>query len=628
MYKVSPRLVFAVLPVLLCTAEWAAGRSAFDEPAACGHAALAKQRAACIAAATAQLHATKAADVAQGCATIGHLRVTAALPVIESLLRAGQSNTEVASECVRAAGRIGTPEAAELLRALAADPGRSAVIRASAVRAASQVEGMDRGYLVRLLNDPDPQVQAEAAYSVGQLRVENGAVGLQALLASPDSSARQAAVTAASVWPERFQPELAHLASAALGQEPSERLEALTALSTLSADAVSQGTRERIEALATSTQEPSVAAAARQVLEPKFGAQPAAPSAAASTPLPSINRPPPITLPPEGTPNPLPARPDLIFGAAVALALALAIVLQVSLVATQRRRAAELAQLLRLRSRWGPADADEVSGAPVLVHVYVLCAAYFLLWAAYGVAASSPRVMPNVWEWPLTLAALGALGSYLSTLARVATRALHDEIDESVPLEALVQLATVTAGAILLACLPHFPEMSARVLILGFGLAGPSMLIWVKDYLIRRADSNANEWHSQSLPLSVLDGIDPRDVDRLRRLHIRTVEQFAQADVREVLMRTPYSLHAMCDWMDQALLLTAFPGTTPAKLRAAGLPARATQLLRIRRLATSDPRDGMAGALAVAPLELEPRLRLLEDNPRVRALASIEVPAM
>jgi hypothetical protein len=124
-----------------------------------------------------------------------------------------------------------------------------------------------------------------------------------------------------------------------------------------------------------------------------------------------------------------------------------------------------------------------------------------------------------------------------------------------------------------------------------------------------------------------LDGIDTRDVDRLKRLHIRTVEQLAQADLREVLMRTPYPVHALYDWMDQALLLSAFPGTTPAKLRSAGLPAGATQLLRIWRLLTSDAKDRVASALVVAPPELDQRLRLLEQNPRVRALASIEGPA-
>lgn len=257
-------VLFALFPISLSSPAMAAERSAAASDAACAIASSPKQLASCRALATSYLYSVKPDEVVKGCNLLGELRSAQDLRAIETLLRTKETPLTVQVACARTVGRLGAASGGEVLRGIAIDPTRDVQVRVAAIRAATKLEGVEHSYFVALLKDQDPKIRGEAAYAVGLLQIQDGAAEIKVMLTSNDSTTRQPALTAASLWPEAFENDLVKVATAAVSVAPSERIEALTALSSSAATDISPQTRTRVATLAQNHRDPAVVAAASQ----------------------------------------------------------------------------------------------------------------------------------------------------------------------------------------------------------------------------------------------------------------------------------------------------------------------------------------------------------------------------
>jgi hypothetical protein len=86
---------------------------------------------------------------------------------------------------------------------------------------------------------------------------------------------------------------------------------------------------------------------------------------------------------------------------------------------------------------------------------------------------------------------------------------------------------------------------------------------------------------TNGLPLTFLDGLDASEASRLEEEGIDSIHALAYTSVPKLFFRTPFGLGQVCDWQDQAILVTQLGDERAVQFRKQLGISRATEVLQL-----------------------------------------------
>lgn len=102
-----------------------------------------------------------------------------------------------------------------------------------------------------------------------------------------------------------------------------------------------------------------------------------------------------------------------------------------------------------------------------------------------------------------------------------------------------------------------FPVILAPFIFFGIGYFPERAIKYIDDKMSQYLGIESSEY--KPMPLTLVQGLSPEKIFRLREIGIVDIQNLAMADIEVLEKNLPYNTDMLCDWMAQSILYLQFP---------------------------------------------------------------------